>query len=388
MQSIKSKPIRILHDLHHLRQGGVEVWLMNLLRHFRNEKIHFDFAVTRPEIFDEEAKSYGSTIHYVSQPSKFFHYLSDMKKLINSSNYDVVHCHREETAGYLLEMAFQKNIVCRIAHSHNTRWARGEQMGMTGLLRKSLFYLWTRPLVYKYSTTILGTSKNAILYFYGQKAFKSGKAQPLYCGINLKSFETECSEAKSNQLKVKYNLPSDAVIIGNIGSLDVQKNQLFLLEILAELVKRNSKYYLFIAGEGYLRPQLEKTVTMLNLADHVRIPGNCSNIPELCCHLFDVFCFTSLFEGFGLVIPEAIAGGSYVICSNIITDELVNPLTKHITRLTLNESIKKWADAVEEGIAKKQTPEEGVAVIKQTPFCVENSAKTLLKCYHHDLQKH
>lgn len=379
------KPIRVLHDLHYLRQGGVEVWLMNLLRYFRNEKVQFDFAVTRPAIFDKEAKSYGSVIHYVSQPQNFFHYLSDMRALIDKGHYDAIHCHREETAGHILKIAYQKNIACRIAHSHNTRWARGEKMRLTGLLRKSLFYVWTRLLVYKYSTTMLGTSTNAIFYFYGQKAFNLGKAQPLYCGIDLESFETECSEEKSSQLRARYCLPSDAVVIGNIGSLDVQKNQLFLLKIFAELAKRNPKYYLFIAGEGYLRPQLEKTITMLNLTDRVRMPGNCSNIPELCCHLFDVFCFTSIFEGFGLVIPEAIAGGSYVVCSDIITDELVNPLKNHVTLLNLNESIKKWTDAVEEGITKKQAPERGITVIKQTPFCIENSAKALLECYQRGL---
>jgi glycosyltransferase involved in cell wall biosynthesis len=261
-------------------------------------------------------------------------------------------------------------------------------MGMTGLLRKSLFYGWTRPLVYKYSTTILGTSKEAISYFYRQKAFYSGKAKPLYCGIDLKPFETKYYDNDKKSLKIKYGLPSDAVVVGNIGSLDTQKNQLFLLKVFAELAKRNSKYYLFIAGEGHLRQYLERTVTELNLNGRVLMPGNCSNIPVLSCCLFDVFCFTSLFEGFGLVIPEAIAGGSYVICSNIITDELANPLAPYMMRLNLNEPVKNWADAVEEGIAKRQTPEKGISVIKQTPFCIENSAKTLLKCYRHDLQKY
>jgi hypothetical protein len=54
----------------------------------------------------------------------------------------------------------------------------------------------------------------------------------------------------------------------------------------------------------------------------------------------------------------------------------------------LNESIKKWADVVEESITKKQAPEMGITVIKQTPFCIENSAKALLECYQHSLQKH
>jgi hypothetical protein len=151
------RPIRVLHDLHWLTRGGIETWLMNLLRYFRNEQVHFDFAVCDHSYYDDEAKSYGSIIHTVSHPIHYFRYLNDMRNIMKTGNYDVIHCHRPEHAGALMKIAKEEGIGCLIVHAHSTRWTRGK-ISLFNLLRFIRYHLFGINECYKYATSIVGCS--------------------------------------------------------------------------------------------------------------------------------------------------------------------------------------------------------------------------------------
>jgi glycosyltransferase EpsF len=372
--------IRVLHFLSSLNYGGIEAWLMNLLRYFRNEEVLFDFAVHGTGHFDDEVKSYGSVIHLLPPMKSFISYIFAIKKILQNGNYDCIHIHNGEFAYFLLYLASKSKIPCRVVHSHNTRFAKGE-MNLQRAIRLFVYRHFTYRLNIKLATHLLGCADEATRFAFGQNVLDSDKVKICYCGIDLHPFETQHFNNDKNSLKTKYNLPSDAVIVGNIGSLSLQKNQLFLLKMFAELAKRNPRYYLFIAGEGYLRTKLEKAVAELNLTGRVLMPGNCSNIPELCSYLFDVFCFPSFFEGLPVSVHEATAGGLFTAISDTITKEMVPFYGERLQYLSLDAPLNVWADTVEEGISKRLSSKEGTEIIRQSPFCIENSAQALLKCY-------
>ena len=72
-----------------------------------------------------------------------------------------------------------------------------------------------------------------------------------------------------------------------------------------------------IAGEGLLRPQLEEQAQRLGIADKVRFLGHCNDVPAV-LGSSDIFLFaTSPTEGLGLVIHEAMAAGTPVVCTDI-----------------------------------------------------------------------
>jgi glycosyltransferase involved in cell wall biosynthesis len=381
--NIMIRPIRVLHDLHCLRCGGMETWLMNLLRYFRNEQVHFDFAVCDHSYYDDEAKSYGSTIHTVSHPIHYFRYLNDMRNIMKTGNYDVLHCHRPEHASALMKIAKEEGIHCRIVHAHNSNWTKGKK-NLLNTLRLLRYRLWGMNKCYQYATSIIACSKEAGKFFFGQQFGINSITQTIFCGIDLKPFDVLPNNILRQKLLDLYSLSQNSIIIGNVGSFDIQKNQQFLIRIFAELAKRDNRYILFIAGEGHLRQNLERFVKELNLQQRVIMPGSCSNIPELMTQLFDVFTLTSSFEGFGLVIVEATTAGLHTICSDIITNDLLQYLPQQATPLNLNDPVTKWADALENGIKLRRTPQEGITTIRQTPFSIENSTCSLLELY----QKH
>ncbi|HFP0390938.1 TPA: glycosyltransferase, partial [Escherichia coli] len=65
-------------------------------------------------------------------------------------------------------------------------------------------------------------------------------------------------------------------------------------------------FILLIAGDGALRNKLLDLVCQLNLVDKVFFLGQRSDIKELMCAA-DLFVLSSEWEGFGLVVAEAMA---------------------------------------------------------------------------------
>ena len=64
------KPIRILHVVGGMNRGGVETWLMHVLRLIDRDRFRMDFLVHTelPCAYDDEIRSLGSKNHTLPAP--------------------------------------------------------------------------------------------------------------------------------------------------------------------------------------------------------------------------------------------------------------------------------------------------------------------------------
>lgn len=110
-----------------------------------------------------------------------------------------------------------------------------------------------------------------------------------------------------------FGLPSDAELVINCGRLSRQKNQAFLLDVMARL----PHVHLAILGEGELRGDLERRIAELGLETRVTLLGEVppERVPDFLAS-GDVFAFPSLWEGFGLAVVEAMLAGVPVVASD------------------------------------------------------------------------
>lgn len=53
-----------------------------------------------------------------------------------------------------------------------------------------------------------------------------------------------------NEIRTELNIDENTLLIGNIGRLDYQKNQIYLLEILKKIIDQNLNIKLLIIGDG------------------------------------------------------------------------------------------------------------------------------------------
>lgn len=99
--------------------------------------------------------------------------------------------------------------------------------------------------------------------------------------------------------------PANATfIIGNAGRLTAQKAQHLFVSIAQELKSKGLDFQIYIAGDGELKAALEHQVKEANLENQFCFLGFVADVPAFMSSI-DVFCLTSLWEGFGYVIAEA-----------------------------------------------------------------------------------
>lgn len=98
-----------------------------------------------------------------------------------------------------------------------------------------------------------------------------------------------------------------------VGGLKDQKNHGNLLRAFARVGRPRAK--LMILGEGPLRPRLEKLAVELGVSDRLVMPGFAlDQWPYLASA--DLFVLSSDYEGFPLVLAEAMAAGLRVISTD------------------------------------------------------------------------
>ena len=122
------------------------------------------------------------------------------------------------------------------------------------------------------------------------------------------------------------------------------KNQVRLLEIMANLISADENSVLMIIGEGPLENMLKATVSKLKLEDKVVFTGPRTDANELLMAM-DCFVLPSLSEGLGIVLIEAQATGLPCVFSDIVPKD-VDLIPELIHRVSLSDSDETWTKAI------------------------------------------
>ncbi len=160
---------------------------------------------------------------------------------------------------------------------------------------------------------------------------------------------------KKNAPLPKSQLPQKKALVISCGRLTPIKGYSYLLEAFRN-VRSRMPAELRILGDGELREKLEVKIDALDLNNEVELLGFRSN-PFKFMRAADAFVLSSLSEGFGNVIVEAMACGTPVVSTDcphgpgeIITHEenglLVEPgnaeaLSEALLRLLRDQDLQK-----------------------------------------------
>jgi glycosyltransferase involved in cell wall biosynthesis len=99
-----------------------------------------------------------------------------------------------------------------------------------------------------------------------------------------------------------------------VGTLKKEKNHALLIRAFAELV-RTRPARLMIVGEGEMRAELEQLALTLGVAEHLVMPGFFTD-PWPFYLSANLFALTSDFEGFPLVLIEAMRAGLPIVSTD------------------------------------------------------------------------
>lgn len=124
------------------------------------------------------------------------------------------------------------------------------------------------------------------------------------------------SASEKKRVIEKYKLTRPYII--SVGTLQKRKNHIALVKALRQLLDDGNDLDLVLAGgKGWLFEETEKTIQELRLTGHVKLLGFVpdEDLPAL-YGAAEVFALTSLYEGFGLPLVEAMACGTAVVTAN------------------------------------------------------------------------
>ena len=101
----------------------------------------------------------------------------------------------------------------------------------------------------------------------------------------------------------------------SIGRFTRQKNFIFYLKCIIELVKKDDKLKFLIVGEGEQKKELLEIIKINDLSNNVYLLNNTKNVHYL-MKKCEAFVLTSLWEDPGVVLIEAAYNNTSIISSN------------------------------------------------------------------------
>ncbi len=134
----------------------------------------------------------------------------------------------------------------------------------------------------------------------------------IYNGIDPQPFLLPAS----GNFRSRLGLERQHFVIGFVGQLDERKGLEWLLPAFRETWRQFPAARLALVGEGPLRPWIETFCRENHLTGAVHLAGFVAGVEEVMRDI-DVLVLPSLWEGFGIVLIEAMAAGKPCITTAV-----------------------------------------------------------------------
>ncbi|MBN2613884.1 MAG: glycosyltransferase family 4 protein [Bacteroidales bacterium] len=168
--------------------------------------------------------------------------------------------------------------------------------------------------------------------------FPNEKIRVIYNGLDFSVYD----HAKITR---SFDRNPGEFVIGNLGRFVKQKAQHYMVELAVLLKQRKIPFKIIIGGDGPLKDELALLASARKVQDVVLFPGFITDIKGFMTSI-DVFVLTSLWEGFGYVIAEAMYFEKPVVAFNVSSNPelIINKKNGFLTRLgdieTMAENIE------------------------------------------------
>ncbi len=233
----------------------------------------------------------------------FIYTLIRARELIKKFKPDVVHSHMFHANIFSRILRIFTKIPCLVCTAHSTNEGNKARM-------------FIYRLTDKLASITTNVSQEAVQTFIDKGASYPGRIISIPNGIDTDKFKytTETRLIKRKELNINDN----NLMLLSVGRLTEAKDYPNLFKAYAKLCKENyfgRELLFFIVGVGHLQTELETLAEELNIKSSVHFLGIRNDIPDLMCAA-DIFILSSEWEGFGLVIAEAMACERVVVSTD------------------------------------------------------------------------
>lgn len=195
----------------------------------------------------------------------------------------------------------------------------------------------------KLATISTNVSENAAASMVSQGAYGSNRVVAIPNGVDVERFRFD-SESR-HKVRDHLGVGNKQMILA-VGRMNPAKDYPNLFKSIALLKQYRNDFIVYIVGDGPLKPSLIELCKNLDISDCIVMLGTRHDIPEL-MSACDIFVLSSAWEGFGLVVAEAMATERVVVATDCggtreIVDSsgfLVEPRNSELLAKELNRAL-------------------------------------------------
>lgn len=294
-----SDRIKILYVITSLGIGGAERLLLSYLKLLNHQKYDFHVIALRekPDDLLEEISLHSEVsvlgIRSAFSPSVVFR----LVKLINQIKPDIIHSHLFQARFYtaIAHLISKRGIL--ITHKHNN--VNPKKHNVFIILEMISIFL---------SKKVIAISNSVKRSLNRYELVPSKKIFILHNGIDYEKF---FKIAESNNI-----LRENPIVIGTVCRLEPQKGIQYLLLAMRIILTKFPSVRLEIVGDGSLFQELQSLTKDLGISNSVKFFGKFVDVIPFYKKM-NLFVLPSLYEGFGIVLLEAMAAGVPVIATNV-----------------------------------------------------------------------
>lgn len=302
--------MRVLHLIKVTGIAGAEGHLLTLLAGLRQRGIDAQFLLlVEPgnpvDAFVAAAESRGIparrvVIHHDADLTLF----PRLWRQFRASRPEIVHTHLFHADLYGIPAARAARVPVVISSRHND-----DAFRYRAPLRMLNWLLW------RMVSGGIAISAAIARFSVEVEGAPAGRTHTVRYGLEPAGMEVE-REAARAALRAELALPEDALLLGMVCRLVEQKGIRYAIEAFQRIAADFPAAHLVIAGEGPQREALVAQAAGLGVADRVHFLGWRTDAAAIFAAL-DIFLMPSLWEGFGLVLLEAMAQAVPVVGSEV-----------------------------------------------------------------------
>ncbi|MCM3591187.1 glycosyltransferase [Brevibacillus borstelensis] len=305
--------LRVLHVIGGGEFGGAEQHILNLLSSLPADEVETAVVCFYDSLFASELRKAGVPVIALDQFGRFdVRLLQALREVFRSFGPHLIHTH-----------GVKANFFSRLA-------SRGSGATLLTTVHSSLRYDYAHPLAYALVSLMeRGTRRwnrhyiaisEAIAEILHKDGVPREQISVIYNGTDLSPYrQTHLRASDRASLRAEWGIPADAFLFGTVARFVPVKGLPLLVDAFAQLAREMQEGpipYLVLVGDGPERAVLEAKVREHGLEERVRFGGFRQDIPA-CLHACDAFVHSSLYEGLGYTIIEAMASEVPVVASHV-----------------------------------------------------------------------
>ena len=326
--------MNVLIVLNNLRvANGVATTIMNQYDALIEKGFQVDFMqfLNFPSPYLDRIERNGGSVILIDKKQNG---LMQLIGVLKSKRYDIVHINQMNSQTVKLALvAHLFGVKCLIVHSHNTR--------IPGNWKRKILERMCNFVYRNCADQLLACSECA-----GRGAFGNRPSVVLKNAIDVSKFHF--SKEQRNRIRNELSIPEDAFVVGTVCRYAYQKNPVFMIDIMNEVVKkRPGSLFLWVGSaprkDEPIYLEMKQRVRELHLEKSMCWVGSKVDVYNWYSAM-DVFMMPSLWEGLGITFIEAQANSLPTFASDKVpSDTKITPL---ISYCSLSDKPYVWAEAI------------------------------------------